>query len=100
MKPQEILDPQQWAETTFGQTRLTDMRPTRRAVRAAAGLAEESAASLPAQARTWQETTDLDFAHRRQMSGVGESGDGKGRGMDLQPILAVEPDSPEVLGWA
>jgi hypothetical protein len=122
MKPQEILNPQQWADSPFGQTRLKDLRRRRRAVRAAAGMAEESAASLPAQAQTWkapkavyrlldepdvtfdalipahwqqtrqpmealplvllvQDTTDLDFSHRRKMSGLGEIGDGKGRGM-------------------
>jgi Transposase DNA-binding/Transposase DDE domain len=141
MKSQEILDPQRWAESTFGQTRLKDMRRTRRAVTAAAGMAEESAASLPAQAQTWkdtkavyrlidesdvtfdalmqphwqqtrqrmeglplvllvQDTTDLDFSHRRKMSGLGEIGDGNGRGMYLQTVLAIDPDSREVLGCA
>lgn len=124
MKTQEILDPQRWAESTFGQTQLKDMRRTSRAVTAAARMAEDSAASLPAQAQTWKATkavyrllaepdvtfdalmqphwyqtrqrmdtlplvllvpdsTDLDFAHRRQMSGLGEIGDGNGRGMYL-----------------
>ena len=111
MQTQEILDPQRWAENTFGHAQLKDMRRTRRAVMAAARMAEESAASLPTQAQTWketkavyrlldesdvtfdallqshwhqtrqrmetmalvllvQETTDLDFTHRRKMSGV------------------------------
>jgi hypothetical protein len=141
MKTQEILDPQRWAESTFGQTRLKDMRRTRRAVTAATRMAEESAASRPSQAQTWketkavyrlldepdvtfdalmqphwhqtrqrmeslplvllvQDTTDLDFSHRRKMSGLGEIGDGNGRGMDLQTVLAVEPESREVLGCA
>jgi hypothetical protein len=39
MKPQEILDPQAWAESTFGHARLQDMRRTRRAVIAAAQMA-------------------------------------------------------------
>jgi Transposase DNA-binding len=136
-----MLDPQRWAETTCGHTHLKDMRRTRRAVMAAARMAEDSAASLPARAQTWketkavyrllkeddvtcdalmqsqwqqtrqrmeslplvllvQETTDLDFSHRRKMSGLGESGDGNGRGMYLQTVLAVEPDSREVLGCA
>jgi hypothetical protein len=56
MKTQAILDPQQWAETTFGQTHLKDMRRTRRAVKAATHLAEESAASRPSQAQTWTDT--------------------------------------------
>lgn len=55
MKTQEILDPEQWAETTFGQTQLKDMRRTRRAVTAAAHMAQEPAASLPAQAQSWKE---------------------------------------------
>jgi hypothetical protein len=87
-------------------------------------MAEDSAASLPAQAQTWKatkavyrllaepavtfealmhpqwqqtrqrreslplvllvpETTDLDFAHRRKMSGLGEIGEGNGRGRYL-----------------
>ena len=111
MKTQEILDPQAWAESTFGQARLQDMRRTRRAVMAAAQMASDPAASLPTQTQTWkdtkavyrlidepdvtfdalmqphwqqtrermdtlplvllvQDTTDLDFSHRRQMSGM------------------------------
>src|SRR6516162_6875970 len=141
MKTQEILDPQRWAESTFGQTQLKDMRRTRRAVTTAARMAEESAASLPAQAQTWkdikavyrlldepdvtfdalmqphwqqtrqrmeslplvllvQDTTDLDFSHRGKMSGLGEIGDGNGRGISLQTVLAVEPGSREVVGCA
>lgn len=141
MKTQTILDPQRWAETTFGQTQLKDMRRTRRAVRAASHMAEDTAASLPAQAQSWketkavyrlldepdvtfdalmhphfrqtvqqmgslpvvllvQDTTDLDLSHRRTMSGLGEIGDGNGRGLYLQTVLAVEPGSREVLGCA
>jgi hypothetical protein len=141
MRTQTILDPQQWAETTFGQTHLQDMRRTRRAVMAAAHMAEDPAASLPAQAQTWkevkavyrlldepdvtfealmqphwhqtcqrmerlplillvQDTTDLDLSHRGKMSGLGEIGDGNGRGVYLQTILAVAPESREVLGCA
>jgi Transposase DNA-binding/Transposase Tn5 dimerisation domain len=141
MKTQEILDPQAWAECTFGQARLQDMRRTRRAVMAAAQLASDPAASLPTQTQTWkdtkavyrlidepdvtfdalmqphwqqtrewmdtlplvllvQDTTDLDFSHRSQMSGLGEIGDGNGRGLYLQTVLAVEPGSRQVLGCA
>src|SRR5215471_9003184 len=112
------------------------MRRTRRAVTTAAHMAEDSAASLPAQAQTWkgvkaayrlldepdvtfealmqphwqqtrqrmeglplvlllQDTTDLDFSHRGKMSGLGEIGDGNGRGVYLQTILAVSPESRE-----
>jgi hypothetical protein len=141
MKTQEILDPQRWAEGTFGQTQLKDMRRTRRAVTTAARMADESAASRPSQAQTWkatkavyrllderdvtfdalmqphwqqtrqrmeslplvllvQDTTDLDFSHRGKMSGLGEIGDGNGRGIYLQTVLAVEPGSREVVGCA
>jgi hypothetical protein len=141
MRTQAILDPQQWAEATFGQTHLKDMRRTRRAVMAAAHMAKDPAASLPAQAQTWkdlkavyrlldepdvtfdalmqphwqqtcqrmehlplvllvQDTTDLDLSHRGTMSGLGEIGDGNGRGVYLQTILAVAPDRREVLGCA
>jgi hypothetical protein len=55
MKTQEILNPEWWAETTFGQRQLKDMRRTRRAVTAATHMAEDPAASLPAQAQSWKE---------------------------------------------
>src|SRR5215471_12655327 len=55
MKTQEILNPEWWAETTFGQTQLKDMRRTRRAVTAATSMAEDPAASLPAQAQSWKD---------------------------------------------
>jgi hypothetical protein len=141
MKTQEILNPQRWAETTFGQTQLKDMRRTRRAVTAATHMAEDPAASLPAQVQSWkdgkavyrlldepdvsfdalmqphwqqtrqrmdrlplvllvQDTTDLDFSHRGKMSGLGEIGDGNGRGIYLQTVLAVEPGNREVVGCA
>jgi len=44
-----------------------------------------------------QDTTDLDLSHRGKMSGLGEIGDGNGRGVYLQTILAVAPESREVL---
>ena len=47
-----------------------------------------------------QDTTDLDFSHRHKMSGLGAIGDGNGRGMYLQTVLALDPDSREVLGCA
>jgi len=56
MKTQEILDPHEWAESTFGQAQLQDMRRTRRAVMAAAQMASDPAASLPAQAQSWKDT--------------------------------------------
>src|SRR2546426_2120300 len=59
MNTQELLDPQQWAERTFGSVQLQDMRRTRRAVRAATNLAENPLGSLPAQMHTWKETKAL-----------------------------------------
>src|SRR5258708_17938985 len=56
MNTQEVLDPQQWAERTFGDVQLHAMRRTRRAVQAASNLAENPLGSLPAQMHTWKET--------------------------------------------
>ncbi|HKF36116.1 MAG TPA: transposase DNA-binding-containing protein [Ktedonobacteraceae bacterium] len=47
MKTPEILNPQRWAETTFGQTHLKDLRRMRRAVTAATHMAEDPAARGP-----------------------------------------------------
>src|SRR2546428_10384786 len=59
MNTQELLDPQQWAERTFGSVQLQDMRRTRRAVQAATNLAENPLGSLPAPMHTWKETKAL-----------------------------------------
>src|SRR5207244_3189994 len=59
MNTQELLDPQQWAERTFGSVQLHDLRRTRRAVQAATNLAENPKGSLPAQMHTWKETKAL-----------------------------------------
>ena len=45
-----------------------------------------------------QDTTEIDLSHRANMSGLGQIGNGKGRGMLLQTVLAVEPDKRTVLG--
>jgi hypothetical protein len=45
-----------------------------------------------------QDTTDLDLSHRAKMSGLGQIGNAKGRGMLLQTVVAVEPASRAVLG--
>ncbi|GHO51237.1 IS4 family transposase [Ktedonospora formicarum] len=47
-----------------------------------------------------QDTTELDLTHRQKMSGLGQIGDKKGRGLLLQTVLAVVPESREVLGCA
>jgi Transposase DNA-binding len=139
MTTQELLDPKNWAERTFGGVQLRDMRRTRRAVKAAAKLAENPLGSLPAQLQTWkeskalyrlldepdvtfaalmqphlqqtreqalsspvvllvQDTTDIDLSHRRKISGVGQIGNERGRGFFVQTVLAVRPQTREVLG--
>src|SRR5437667_9477588 len=59
MNTQELLDPKSWAERTFGNVQLQDLRRTRRAVQAASNLAENPLGSLPAQMHTWKETKAL-----------------------------------------
>src|SRR2546421_742979 len=59
MTTQDVLDPKSWAERTFGNVQLHDMRRTRRAVQAATNLAENPLGSLPAQMHTWKETKAL-----------------------------------------
>src|SRR2546430_2245244 len=59
MTTQELLDPKSWAERTFGDVQLHDLRRTRRAVQAASRLAENPLGSLPAQLQTWKETKAL-----------------------------------------
>jgi hypothetical protein len=139
MKTQEVLDPQQWAERTFGGVQLQDLRRTRRAVHTASKLAENPLGTLPAQMQTWketkalyrlldepdvtfaalmqphlqptraqalasplvlmvQDTTDIDLSQRHQISGVGQIGNERGRGFFVQTVLAVRPQTHEVLG--
>jgi Transposase DNA-binding len=139
MNTQEVLDPQQWAERTFGGVQLHDLRRSRRAIQVASNLAENPLGSLPAQMRTWketkalyrlldepdvtfaalmhphlhqtreqalsspvvllvQDTTDIDLSHRHKISGVGQIGNERGRGFFIQTVLAVGPQSREVLG--
>src|SRR6266704_1986624 len=139
MNTQELLNPKNWAERTFGGVQLHDMRRTRRAVQAASKLAENPLGSLPAQMQTWkeskalyrlldepdvtfaalmqphlqqtraqalssavvllvQDTTDIDLSHRYTISGVGQIGNERGRGFFVQTVLAVRPQTREVLG--
>lgn len=141
MTPKAILDPETWAKRTFGVCNLKDLRRTGRAVKAAARMASNASASLPAQMQTWketialyrmldeedvtfealmqphfqqtrehvehqsvallvQDTTDLDFSHRQKMDGLGQIGNQQGRGLFLQTVLAVVPQTKEVLGCA
>ena len=141
MKTELLLSPEHWAEETFGQVLLHDVRRTRRAVKAASVMVRDVSASLPKQQHTWkelkalyrlldepdvtfaalmqphwsqtrremqehpvilliQDTTELDLTHRHKMSGIGQIGDENGRGLLLQTVLAVIPQSREVLGCA
>src|SRR2546423_109050 len=45
-----------------------------------------------------QDTTDIDLSHRRKISGVGQIGNERGRGLFVQTVLAVRPGTREVLG--
>jgi Transposase DNA-binding/Transposase DDE domain len=45
-----------------------------------------------------QDTTDIDLSHRHKISGVGQIGNERGRGFFVQTVLAVRPESPEVVG--
>jgi hypothetical protein len=41
---------------------------------------------------------DIDLSHRRKISGVGQIGNERGRGFFVQTVLAVRPQTREVLG--
>jgi Transposase DNA-binding len=45
-----------------------------------------------------QDTTDIDLSHRHKISGVGQIGNERGRGFFVQTVLAVRPQTGEVLG--
>jgi len=45
-----------------------------------------------------QDTTDIDLSHRHKISGVGQIGNERGRGFFVQTVLAVRPETSEVLG--
>jgi hypothetical protein len=45
-----------------------------------------------------QDTTDIDLSHRHKISGVGQIGSERGRGFFVQTVLAVRPQTREVLG--
>ena len=47
-----------------------------------------------------QDTTELDYQAHRQTSGLGPIGNGRHQGFLLQTVLAVEPQSGELLGIA
>src|SRR3989442_1260163 len=45
-----------------------------------------------------QDSTDIDLSHCRKISGVGQIGNERGRGFFVQTVLAVRPQTREVLG--
>src|SRR5438874_9709991 len=45
-----------------------------------------------------QDTTDIDLSHRHKIRGVGQIGNERGRGFFVQTVLAVRPQTREVLG--
>src|SRR5436309_1024440 len=45
-----------------------------------------------------QDTTAIDLSHRHKISGVGQIGNERGRGFFVQTVLAVRPETREVLG--
>src|SRR6202140_3146518 len=45
-----------------------------------------------------QDTTDIDLSHRRKISGVGQIGNERGRGFFVQTVLAVHPQTRDILG--
>jgi hypothetical protein len=45
-----------------------------------------------------QDTTEIDLSHHAKMSGLGQIGNAKGRGILLQTVLAVAPQTRAVLG--
>jgi hypothetical protein len=47
-----------------------------------------------------QDTTEIDYTHHPKTLGLGPIGDGRGRGYLLQTVLAVVPQSRQVLGIA
>jgi hypothetical protein len=59
MNTQEVLDAKRWAERTFGNVQLHDLRRTRRTVKAATKLAENPLGSLPVQMHDWKEIKAL-----------------------------------------
>jgi hypothetical protein len=47
-----------------------------------------------------QDTTEVDLSHHPKTKGLGQVGNERGRGLYLQTVLAVLPESGEVLGCA
>src|SRR3989440_1785645 len=139
MNANTLLSALQWAEYTFGSVHLGDQRRTERAVEIASAIAQNPAASLPAQmqddaateaayrflqmpdvsyeqliaphvAQTRaqasqqpqvlliQDTTEVDYQQHPTTTGLGPIGNGTHHGYLVQSVLAIVPQSREVLG--
>ena len=139
MNPSTMLSALHWAEYTFGNVHLGDVRRTERAVAIASAIAHDPAASLPAQmpdeaalegtyrflqtpdvtyeqliephveqtreaaskqqeVLLIQDTTEVDYQQHPTTTGLGPIGNGTHHGYLLQSVLAVVPESREVLG--
>lgn len=139
MNPSILLSAHSWADYTFGDVRLGDVRRTSRAIEIASAIAQHPAASLPAQmpdeaalegayrflqtpdvtyeqlikphveqtraqAREHQQvlliqdTTSIDYQQHPTTTGLGPIDNGSHHGYLLQSVLAVAPESREVLG--
>src|SRR6266852_2200206 len=123
MNANTLLSALQWAENTFGSVHLGDQRRTERAVEIASAIAHNPAASLPAQmqdeaateaAYRFLQMPDVKYEkligpHVAQTradaskqhpttTGLGPIGNGSQHGYLLQSVLAVVPESREVLG--
>jgi hypothetical protein len=141
MHLQATVNAEQWAQTTYGETRLGDQRRTERAVRIGTALARDPMASLPQQLGSHaaskaayrflqsakssyeqlmapqlretqeamseqatilliQDLTEVDYQRHPRTSGLGPVGQGTHHGYLLQTVLAIEPQSQQVLGIA
>jgi hypothetical protein len=139
MNTESFLNPEPWAEQTFGQVQLPDRRRTRLSGKAAGAMVGEASASLPKHQHPWkdlkawyrlldesevtfeallqphdqqtqeqmesvpsvllvQDTTEIDLSHHPKTKGLGQVGNEKGRGMLLQTVLAVVPQTRAVWG--
>jgi hypothetical protein len=59
MNAETFVNPEYWAEQTFGLVQLQDMRRSRRAVKAAGAMVRDASASLPKQQHTWKDVKAL-----------------------------------------
>jgi Transposase DNA-binding/Transposase Tn5 dimerisation domain len=136
-----ILETKEWAQATFGDCELGDVRRTKRLVRLAEQVAARPDGSTPDQTESFgdckaayrlfdqddvtfdeitrphcqqtrascrpgdvkliiNDTTEIDFGHRRRATGLGPTGNGSGRGFFLHSALMVDATTGAVAGLA